>query len=66
MQGLTSDDPEEIREILNMLESTDADTGFMHEGFNADDPYKFTREWFAWSNSLFAEFAEYAVDNNYI
>ncbi|MBQ7595214.1 MAG: glycoside hydrolase family 125 protein, partial [Clostridia bacterium] len=66
MQGLTSADPDEIRDILNMLESTDAETGFMHEGFDADDPYQFTREWFAWSNSLFAEFVEYAVDNNYI
>ncbi len=64
MQGLTSTDPDEIKSILSMLESTDADTGFMHEGFNADDPNDFTREWFAWSNSLFAEFVEYAVENN--
>lgn len=66
MQGLTSKDPEEIRRILGILSSTDAGTGYMHEGFNADDPREFTREWFAWSNSLFAEFVEYAVDNNYI
>jgi len=66
MQGLTSDDPEEIKEILNILAATDADTGYMHEGFNADDPSDFTRKWFAWSNSLFAEFVEYAVDKGII
>lgn len=31
------------------------DTGYMHEGFNADDPAQFTRSWFVWSNSLFAQ-----------
>lgn len=64
MQGLTSNDPEEIKNVLNMLASTDADTGYMHEGFNANDPTEFSREWFAWSNSIFAELVEYAVDNN--
>lgn len=66
MQGLTSDDPEEIKRILDILASTDADTGYMHEGFNADDPTDFTRKWFAWSNSIFAEFVEYAVDKGII
>ena len=27
----------------------------MHEGINPDKPADFTRTWFAWSNSLFAE-----------
>ena len=48
MQGLTSTDPEECRALLEMLTSTDAGTGFMHEGFHKDDPAKFTRPWFAW------------------
>lgn len=55
MQGLTAISDEEIVEMVNMLESTDADTGFMHEGFLADDPHVFTRPWFAWSNSLFSQ-----------
>ena len=50
--------------MIDILASTDAGTGFMHEGFNADNPDEFSREWFAWSNSLFAELIEYAVDNN--
>lgn len=66
MQGLTSDDPEEIKRILGILANTDADTGYMHEGFNADNPNEFTRKWFAWSNSIFAEFVESAVDKGII
>lgn len=66
MQGLTATDPDEVKSLLRMLETTDADTGFMHEGFDADDPTKFTRKWFAWSNSLFAEFVESAVDRGII
>ncbi|MDO3679035.1 glycoside hydrolase family 125 protein [Paenibacillus ehimensis] len=54
MQGLTAVTKEEKLEMLAMLEATDADTGFMHEGFHADDPTVFTRSWFAWSNSLFS------------
>lgn len=55
MQALTSTDDHEIKEILQTIINTDADTGFMHEGFNANNPSEFTRPWFAWANSLFAE-----------
>jgi hypothetical protein len=41
--------------MIDTILKTDADTGFMHEGFHVDDPKQFTRPWFAWSNSLFAE-----------
>jgi meiotically up-regulated gene 157 (Mug157) protein len=27
----------------------------MHESFDKDDPSKFTREWFAWANTLLGE-----------
>jgi len=66
MQGLTADNADEVREILDMICRTDADTGFMHEGFDADDPTKFSRPWFTWSNSLFAELVEKAVDEGII
>jgi uncharacterized protein len=56
MQGLTSDDAEEMKELLRMLATTTDGTGFMHEGFHKDDPSVYTRPWFAWANSLFAEF----------
>ena len=55
MQGLTAQSSEEKLEMIALLEATDADTGFMHEGFHADDPKVFTRSWFAWSNSLFSQ-----------
>jgi len=55
MQALTSQDEKEITGIIDMLEKTDAGTGFMHESFNPNNPADFTRPWFAWANSLFAE-----------
>lgn len=55
MQALTSNDLAEIRYLVDVLESTDADTGYMHEGFDPNDPKNFTRSWFAWANSLFGE-----------
>ena len=56
MQGLTSVSSDEKLRMLDLLLSTDAGTGLMHEGFHKDDPNRFTRPWFAWANSLFAEF----------
>jgi uncharacterized protein len=61
MQGLTSVDKNEQRHLLEMLLSTDAGTGLMHESFHKDDPRIFTRDWFAWANSLFAEFVLHTV-----
>lgn len=55
-RGLTSTDNAEIRHCVNMLKSTTAGTGFMHESFNKDDPSNFTRKWFAWANTIFGEF----------
>ena len=55
MQALTSDDDDEIVECLRVCQRSSAGTGFMHEGFNPDDPADFSRPWFAWANSIFAE-----------
>ena len=56
MQGLTSNDEDEITSLIETLINCDGNTNYMHEGFHCDDPEKFTRDWFAWSNSLFADF----------
>lgn len=56
MQGLTTNNQEEIDILINTLISTDGDKNYMHEGFHCDDATNFTRDWFAWSNSLFADF----------
>lgn len=55
MKAFTSDDDNEIRDCIRQLMITDAGTGFMHESFSKDDASKFTREWFAWQNTLFGE-----------
>lgn len=55
MKAFTSQDDEEIKACLIQLMKTDAGTGFMHESFHKDDPNTFTREWFAWQNTLFGE-----------
>ena len=62
MRAFTSTDDAEIAECLRMLQRTDAGTGFIHESFNVDDASKFTREWFAWQNTLFGELIIKLVD----
>lgn len=56
MQGLTTNNEDEINSLINTLINSDGNTGYMHEGFHCNDSSEFTREWFAWSNSLFADF----------
>lgn len=55
MRAFTSTEDAEIKWCIETLMKTDAGTGFMHESFHKDDPQKFTREWFAWQNTLFGE-----------
>lgn len=66
MQGLTSDNAAEKLEMLHYLTTTDAGKGFLHEGFDCNDDRIFTREWFTWPNSLFAEFIEQCVDEGIV
>lgn len=63
MQGLTATEVKEEEEVLAMLMATTAGTGYMHESLHPDDPERYTRPWFAWANSLFAELVmKYAAD----
>lgn len=62
IQGLTSANADEILGLLDTLQKIDANTYLMHEGVDVDDPAKFTRPWFAWANSIFAEFVAHAVE----
>jgi uncharacterized protein len=64
MTALTATDPSEVVAALKMLKKTHAGTGFMHESFNADDPHRFTRKWFAWANTLFGELIYDTYINN--
>ncbi|WP_442678942.1 glycoside hydrolase family 125 protein [Sphingomonas sp. ASY06-1R] len=53
VRALAGADDATVRSCLRTLRDTDADTGFIHESFDANDPTHFTRSWFAWANSLF-------------
>jgi len=63
MRAFTSDNDEEIRQCMSTLLATDGGTGFMHESFNKNDPTHYTRDWFAWQNTLFGELVIYLIDN---
>lgn len=63
MRAFTSTDDEEIRDCITMLMRTDAGTGLIHESFSRNDASEFTREWFAWQNSLFGELIVRLTDN---
>jgi len=55
MRALTSTDDAEIKYCIETLQKTHGGKGFMHESFHKDNPAKFSRAWFAWSNTLFGE-----------
>lgn len=63
MRALTSTDENEILRCLQMLKSTHAGTGLMHESFHKDNPSSFTRAWFSWANTLFGELILTLWDN---
>ena len=56
MQGITSDNVEEIKNCFEMLIKSTNGESLMHEGVDADDVSKYSRPWFAWANSIFAYF----------
>ena len=55
MQAMTSTDPGEIQGVIKELDNLDAGTHYMHEGVNPDNPGDYSRPWFAWANSMYAE-----------
>ena len=55
MLAHTSTDEKEIRYCIETIRDTDANTGFIHESFNQDNPDDYTRPWMAWANTLFGE-----------
>lgn len=55
IRGLTSNNDQEIKQCLDILQRSNAGTGFMHEAFHKNDAKQFTRKWFAWANTIFGE-----------
>jgi meiotically up-regulated gene 157 (Mug157) protein len=62
VEGLTGT-PGRRRELLDVLLSTDAGTGRMHESFDVDDPRRFSRAWFSWADSMYCELALAVVED---
>lgn len=56
VQAMTSTSETEITQLLQVLVDSSACTGLIHESFSMDDFTQYTRDWFAWANSVFAEF----------
>jgi uncharacterized protein len=55
IRGLTATNDQEIKQSIQILQRSNAGTGFMHEAFHKNDVKKFTRKWFAWANTIFGE-----------
>jgi len=56
-QLMTAGSETEKQGLLGYLAATHAGTKHMHESFDPDNPEAFTRPWFAWADSMFAEAA---------
>eukprot|EP01128_Nolandella_sp_AFSM9_P007087 TRINITY_DN3789_c0_g1_i1.p1 TRINITY_DN3789_c0_g1~~TRINITY_DN3789_c0_g1_i1.p1 ORF type:complete len:630 (-),score=113.66 TRINITY_DN3789_c0_g1_i1:2000-3889(-) len=64
MRGLTSSSRTEINTALEMIEAAaDKSTFLMHESVGTSQPSRFTRPWFAWANSIVAEFIYTKLDD---
>ncbi|KAI4242117.1 MAG: hypothetical protein L6R40_004159 [Gallowayella cf. fulva] len=54
VQAMTSDNDEEIGAVLRDVRSTSR-LGLVHESINVERATDYTRSWFAWANSVFAQ-----------
>ena len=54
VQAMTSDDDVEIDHLLKSVRDA-APLGLVHESVNVDRTKEYTRSWFAWANSVFAQ-----------
>jgi hypothetical protein len=53
VQAVTSADPAEKERLIQTMQRT-AIGGAVHESFDPDDPRRYSREWFAWADTMFA------------
>ena len=54
VQAMTSDDDAEIEKLLKSVKEA-SPLGLIHESVNVDRLRDYTRSWFAWANSVFAQ-----------
>jgi meiotically up-regulated gene 157 (Mug157) protein len=60
--AITQEDKDIKQATLNLLESTDANTGYMHESFHVNDDFLFTRSWFSWADMTYVQLVLDSVD----
>ncbi len=56
IQGITSTNDGERRDVLQQLLASDPGDHLLHESFDPNDPKRFSRKDFGWPNALFSEF----------
>ena len=66
MQGFTAATREEMKHCLDLLVVSDGGRGRMHEGFDVNDPTRYTREWFTASDAFFAEYVEFCAEKGIV
>lgn len=54
VQAMTSDSEAEITECINLVRNSSL-LGLVHESINVNNIKDYTRPWFAWANSVFAQ-----------
>lgn len=54
VQAMTSDDDDEIEELLDLVKKA-SPLGLIHESVDVGNVEDYTRSWFAWANSVFAQ-----------
>ncbi|KAF7596733.1 hypothetical protein BBP40_000161 [Aspergillus hancockii] len=54
IQAMTSDSDAEITECINLVRNSSL-LGLVHESINVNNIKQYTRPWFAWANSVFAQ-----------
>jgi uncharacterized protein len=55
VEALTDPNMDRKVQLAEQLAKATAETGWMHESFDVTDPATFTRSWFCWADSLYAE-----------
>lgn len=54
VQAQTSDSDAEIAKCINMVRDSSR-LGLVHESIDVNNIHEYTRPWFAWANSVFAQ-----------
>lgn len=54
VQAMTTDNITEITECVNLVRNSSL-LGLVHESINVNNISTYTRPWFAWANSVFAQ-----------